>query len=341
MVLLSRPGGGSGNGHRTSLLRLRAVGSRSLKTASVRFGRRANGSGAGRLCPLFPAGCRVTSGWASGRICVHSQEFRPVPAGRNSLLWDCKVTPADCACQGRNTIGCIPSNDGLGARFELRFPHGTDMVSTWRTCKLSKFSSKSLQLTFPASHQAEARRGWPNRLWRLAAGARDSCGIVLTLVLELGLRVSGWKGRDNSCNWQVEGKQVLFACEFIFRRRRSRNLGGHGDVNVFKNFSRRDADDSIGRFDEIVSSPSGVLASERIGEAQVRVELFRFDQEASSVGVPLFGFHGALTRVAFSADEMLCLPNLISAAGTESFCVGRRRMYERNVRRSIQYFWCN
>ncbi len=31
------------------------------------------------------------------------------------MLWDCKVTPAYCACQERNTIGCISSNDGLGA----------------------------------------------------------------------------------------------------------------------------------------------------------------------------------------------------------------------------------
>src|SRR5580700_6415971 len=31
------------------------------------------------------------------------------------MLWDCKVTPAYCACQEVNTIGCILSNDGLGA----------------------------------------------------------------------------------------------------------------------------------------------------------------------------------------------------------------------------------
>jgi hypothetical protein len=28
-------------------------------------------------------------------------------------LWECKVTPAYCACQGGNTIGCILNNDGL------------------------------------------------------------------------------------------------------------------------------------------------------------------------------------------------------------------------------------
>jgi len=50
-------------------------------------------------------------------------EFRPIPVSRNFGAWDCKVTPADCACQEGNTIGCIPSNDGLGAGFGPRFPH--------------------------------------------------------------------------------------------------------------------------------------------------------------------------------------------------------------------------
>jgi hypothetical protein len=30
-------------------------------------------------------------------------------------LWDCKVTPAYCACQEGNTMGCILNNDRLGA----------------------------------------------------------------------------------------------------------------------------------------------------------------------------------------------------------------------------------
>jgi hypothetical protein len=47
--------------------------------------------------------------------------FRPIPVGWNLCAWDCKVTPASCACQEGNTIGCIPSNDGLGARSEATF----------------------------------------------------------------------------------------------------------------------------------------------------------------------------------------------------------------------------
>jgi len=42
-------------------------------------------------------------------------ETRLVPARQISKLWDCKVTPAYCACQEGNTIGCISSNDGLDA----------------------------------------------------------------------------------------------------------------------------------------------------------------------------------------------------------------------------------
>jgi hypothetical protein len=49
---------------------------------------------------------------------------RPIPVGRNFMPWDCKLTPADCACQEGNTTGCIPSNDGLDAGLRSRFPHG-------------------------------------------------------------------------------------------------------------------------------------------------------------------------------------------------------------------------
>ena len=42
---------------------------------------------------------------------------------RNFSAWDCKVTPASCACQEGNTTGCIPSNDGLDAPLVPGFPH--------------------------------------------------------------------------------------------------------------------------------------------------------------------------------------------------------------------------
>ena len=44
-----------------------------------------------------------------------------IPVRRNLCAWECKVTPADCACQEANTIGCIPSNDGLDAGLRCGF----------------------------------------------------------------------------------------------------------------------------------------------------------------------------------------------------------------------------
>src|SRR4029077_18700343 len=50
------------------------------------------------------------------QISPHSREAK-------FSAWDCKVTPADCACQEGNTICCISNNDGLGAGLGTRFPH--------------------------------------------------------------------------------------------------------------------------------------------------------------------------------------------------------------------------
>src|SRR4029077_17995704 len=81
----------------------------------------------GRLSPRLwlAEECRVTSGRAPDRVLIvcTAWEFRPIPVRRNFRAWDCKVTPANSSCQARNTTGCIPSNDGLDARFEPSFPH--------------------------------------------------------------------------------------------------------------------------------------------------------------------------------------------------------------------------
>src|SRR5579864_6412337 len=61
---------------------------------------------------LACGGRQVTSGWAPYRLgCTTAFTtllFRPIPVRRNLCAWDCKVTPASCACQEGNTIGCIP-----------------------------------------------------------------------------------------------------------------------------------------------------------------------------------------------------------------------------------------
>ena len=56
--------------------------------------------------------CSLPYGW----------ENRPIPVGRKFTLWECNVTPADCACQEINTICCISSNDGLDAGWLSFFP---------------------------------------------------------------------------------------------------------------------------------------------------------------------------------------------------------------------------
>jgi hypothetical protein len=49
----------------------------------------------------------------------------------NLLLWDCKVTPAGCACQEGNTICCISSNDGLDSGLGMCFPHWFPTPVPW------------------------------------------------------------------------------------------------------------------------------------------------------------------------------------------------------------------
>jgi hypothetical protein len=61
-------------------------------------------------------------------LLTHSAEAAPFPRDDLQSLWDCKVTPAYCACQEGNTTGCISSNDGLGTGmvdlFSTRGIHG-------------------------------------------------------------------------------------------------------------------------------------------------------------------------------------------------------------------------
>jgi hypothetical protein len=64
----------------------------------------------------------------------------PIPVRPNFCAWECKLTPAGCACQEGNTIGCIPSNDGLGAGLAPGFPQEKQgfKVSKWQDDKVAK-----------------------------------------------------------------------------------------------------------------------------------------------------------------------------------------------------------
>jgi len=61
----------------------------------------------------------------------------------------------------------------------------------------------------------------------------------------------------------------------------------HGNVNVLEDLAGSDAHDAVGRFDEVVAFASGVLATERIDEAEAGTELLGLHQEASAVRLPL------------------------------------------------------
>jgi len=136
LPLLSCPGGGSGNGHRTYSasgfrdsacgkpegygapgLRIQLPEPKSRATHWLSAGRHQVTSPWHRPLALY----RLLSSLAhfaslTSRIPPHSREAKFMP-------WDCKVTPVDCACQEGNTICCTPSNDGLDTGFDVSFPH--------------------------------------------------------------------------------------------------------------------------------------------------------------------------------------------------------------------------
>jgi len=73
--------------------------------------------------PVFRAGVPSHLWLGTGPPGPSLLNSSPIPVRRKLRAWDCKLTPADCACQERNTTGCIPSNDGLDAGLGTRFPH--------------------------------------------------------------------------------------------------------------------------------------------------------------------------------------------------------------------------
>ena len=84
---------------------------------------------------------------------------------------------------------------------------------------------------------------------------------------------------------------------FIVRSPRIRiRSQSHGNVNVFENPPRSDAEDPITGFHQIVALTAAVLPAEMVGEGEIGIELFSFDKESRAVRFPLNRFHGALPR---------------------------------------------
>lgn len=62
--------------------------------------------------------------------------------------------------------------------------------------------------------------------------------------------------------------------------------GQQGDVDVLEDLPGRDAQHTVGGFDEVVALAAGVLTAESVGEGEAGGELFGCDQKASAIGNP-------------------------------------------------------
>jgi len=81
---------------------------------------------------------------------------------------------------------------------------------------------------------------------------------------EAALAAGLWEFAADACH-VVQADHVFFVNEC------------HGHVNVFKNLLRGDTQHAVGRFDEVVTPASGMLAAEGVGKIEIRVELFCLD----------------------------------------------------------------
>ena len=160
--------GRSGHGHRTSQIGFRLPQPGFRKDKSLMFSKSwAPGSRIRNLTPpslVSSRCCRVTSGSsAAGSFTLRNPS--PIPVRRNLLAWDCKVTPVYCACQEGNTIGCIPSNDGLDAGWRAGFPHvvpscESRVPSCTHEQVISHEGSHSEFVHIRPSLEDETRTGW-------------------------------------------------------------------------------------------------------------------------------------------------------------------------------------
>ncbi len=123
----------------------------------------------------------------------------------------------------------------------------------------------------------------------------------------------------------------------------------HADVNVFEDVARGDAENAVGRLDQVVALAAGVLAPQRISEGEAASELLCVNEKSGAIGLPLGVFHGLVEfqfqmLLAHRSRQLGGAPSpLVVFRGRD--CSGtlweRRRLYERKGARSIQYFWCN
>jgi hypothetical protein len=60
----------------------------------------------------------------------------------------------------------------------------------------------------------------------------------------------------------------------------------HGDVDVFEKFADHDAENTVGKFDEVIAAAAGMPTTERVSKSEAGGKLPGFDQEASAISNP-------------------------------------------------------
>ena len=83
-----------------------------------------------------------------------------------------------------------------------------------------------------------------------------------------------------------------------------------GYVDVLKDLLRCDAQQAVGRFNEVVSSAARMPTAERVGESEVGAELFCVDQEPGAVCLPVCCFHAACQSGWIVENEFCPVPKL-------------------------------
>ena len=145
--------------------------------------------------------------------------------------------------------------------------------------KLTRIFSEQV----PTTHLHQAHSGCRGADWfGRFAGTRESLHIH-------SLRIPVPEICGDFLDAQRLEAQSFLGIAFIVRGLRCGRIGSesHGNVDVFENLTRSDAENSVAGFDEVVTFASAMLSAEVIGEAEAGIELLGLNQETRAVSLPL------------------------------------------------------
>ena len=111
----------------------------------------------------------------------------------------------------------------------------------------------------------------------------------------------GLEAKSLQTDWVLAGRVEIGLSGFDFMA--DIFVGRHGNVNVFEDLARGDAEDTIGGLDQIVAFATAVLAAEVIGEAEAGTELLSLDQKTGAIGLPFHYFHVVIRWLRLSATD--------------------------------------